>query len=182
MPDTRSARRWTSALPGVRADPGGPDDQPPAGVDGGADHGVAGADLNRDRLAGEHRGVDRGRAFGDDAIGGDLLARADAEDIPDDELIGWDPDLDPVTQDGDVLGAHVQQGAQCRSRTLLGVGLEVATGQDEHGDHGGGFEVDVRCAVTARRQEGEAHPHVGHPGAAEEQRPQRPQPGSADTH
>ena len=73
-PETRSASRCTCGLAvlrlldqpghlgelGVGADPGGPHDEPAAGVDGGADDGVARADLDRHRLAGEHRGVDRG--------------------------------------------------------------------------------------------------------------------------
>ena len=64
---------------GVGADPGGADDEPPAGVDGRPGHRVAGADLDRHRLAGEHRGVDRGGAALDDPVGGDLLAGADHE-------------------------------------------------------------------------------------------------------
>ena len=66
--ETRSASRCTGALPvcavldqagdlrqlGVGADPGGPHDQPAAGVDRGAGDLVAGADLDRHRLAGEH--------------------------------------------------------------------------------------------------------------------------------
>jgi len=163
------------------SDTGGTDHQPPADVDGGADHCVAGADLDRHGLAGEHRGVDGGGAFGDDSIGGDLLAGADAEDVSDDELVGRDPDLDTVAHDGDVLGAHVQQGAQRSAGSLLGLGLEVASGQDEHGDHGGGFEVDVRRTVSTRGQEVEAHPHAGHAGATKEQRPQGPEPCSAHT-
>ena len=67
-PEIRSASRCTGGLAvlrvldqpghlgqlGVGADPGGAHDQPAAGVDGGADDGVAGADLDRHRLAGEH--------------------------------------------------------------------------------------------------------------------------------
>ena len=61
---------------GVGADPGGPHHQAPAGVDGGAHDPVAGPDLDRHALAGEQRLVDRRRALLDDAVGGDLLARA----------------------------------------------------------------------------------------------------------
>ena len=128
---------------GVRADPGGPNQQPPAGVDGRADHGVAGADLDRHRLAGKHRGVDGGGTFGDDAVGGDLLAGANAEDVPDNELVDRDPDLGSVAQDGNVLGAHVQQGTQRSTGALLGRGFEEPSGQDEDGDHGGDLEVDL---------------------------------------
>jgi hypothetical protein len=43
---------------GVPADAGGADDEPPAGVDGHTDHGVAGSDLDGDGLPGEHGRVD----------------------------------------------------------------------------------------------------------------------------
>ena len=59
---------------GVGADPGGLDDQPAARVDGGAGDGVAGGDLDRHGLAGEHRGVHGRGALDDRAVGGDLLA------------------------------------------------------------------------------------------------------------
>ena len=70
--ETRSASRCTGALPvlrlldqpghlgqlSVRAHPGRPDHQPAAGVHASAGHRVARPDLDRDRLAGEHRGID----------------------------------------------------------------------------------------------------------------------------
>ena len=66
---------------GVVADPGGLDDQPAAGVERGAEHRVAGHDVDRHRLAGEHRDVDRRRAVDDGAVGRDLLARAHDEAV-----------------------------------------------------------------------------------------------------
>ena len=47
---------------GVGADPGGPHDEPAADVDGRPGDRVAGADLDRHRLAGQHRRVDGGGA------------------------------------------------------------------------------------------------------------------------
>ena len=70
---------------GVGADAGGPDDQSAAGVHGAADDRVARPDLDRDRLAGEHARVDRGRAVDDLAVGGDLLAGTDDEPVADRE-------------------------------------------------------------------------------------------------
>ena len=87
---------------------------------------VAGADLDRHRLAGEHRGVDRRRALDDDAVGGDLLARPHDEQVADRELVDRDAHLDAVAQDGDVLGAEVEQRPQRRPGRRLGAGLEVA--------------------------------------------------------
>ena len=163
--ETRSARRCTGALPlwasvteaahlgqlGVGADPGGPDDQAPAGVDGGAHHAVAGADLHRHALAGEQGGVDGGGALLDHAVGGDLLAGADDEAVAHGQLVDGDAALDAVAQDGDVLGAQLEQGPQGGAGTPLGPGLEVAAGQDEHGDAGGDLQVDlVGCPSRGR--------------------------------
>ena len=106
----RSARRCTAALPvlgllderghlcelGVGADAGGPHDEAAAGVDGGADDRVAGADLDRYGLAGDHAGIHGGGAVLDDAVGGDLLAWADDEPVTDGESVDRDADLHPV--------------------------------------------------------------------------------------
>ena len=96
-PETRSASRCTGALPrlrvgdepgdlrqrGVGADLRRAHDEPAAGVDGRAGDLVAGLLLDRHRLAGEQRLVDRARALLDDAVGGDLLARAHDEAVAD---------------------------------------------------------------------------------------------------
>ena len=159
---------------GVGADPGGPDDQPAAGVDGRADDRVAGADLDRHGLAGEHGGVDRGGALLDHAVGGDLLARADHEPVADGELLDRDPLLGAVAQHRDVLGAQLEQRAQRGAGAALGAGLEVAAGQDEHGDPGGDLQVDVAGAAVALDREARTGGSSRLAGGAEEQRPQRP--------
>ena len=76
-----------------------------------------GRDLDRHRLAGEQRRVDRGGALLDDAVGGDLLAGPDDEPVAHGELVDRDADLDAVAQDGDVLGAEVEQRPQRGART-----------------------------------------------------------------
>ena len=81
---------------GVGADPRGADDEPAARVHGGADHGVADADLDRHGLTGEHGGVDRGGTLDDDAVGGDLLAGPDDEQVAHGQLVDRDPRLDTV--------------------------------------------------------------------------------------
>ena len=68
---------------GVLADLRGADDQAAAGVDGRARDVVARADLDRHRLAGQQAHVDGRVALDDDAVGGDLLARADDEVVAD---------------------------------------------------------------------------------------------------
>ena len=84
------------------------------------------------------------RAFVDDAVGGDLLAGADHEAVADGELLDRDPHLVAVAEDGDVLGAELEQRAQRGAGAALGAGLEVAAGEDEHGHAGGDLEVDLR--------------------------------------
>ena len=73
----------------------------------------------------------------------------------------------------DVLGAQVEQGAQGGPGAALGAGLEPAA--DEHGgrDDGGDLEVDLVAALPGRGDEPQLHRHAGHPGHAEEQRVQR---------
>ena len=101
--ETRSASRCTDALPACACSTrraicasavSAPtlrraDDEPAGGVDRRAGDLGAGADLDRHRLAGQHRLVDRGRALDDDAVGRDLLARPDDEHVADAQLARW---------------------------------------------------------------------------------------------
>ena len=127
----------------VGADACGAHDEPAAGVDGRAGDGSPGADLDRDRLAGQQRGVDGRRAVLDDAVGCDLLAGTDDEPVADDELLDRDAHLDAVAEHGDVLGAELEQRLQRGARAALGACLEVAAGEDEHRHAGGDLEVDL---------------------------------------
>ena len=159
---------------GVGADPGGPHDEAAAGVDGRPGDRVTGCDLDGDALAGEHRGVD-GRGAGlDDPVGGDLLARPDDEAVADGELLDRDAHLGAVSDDGDVFGAELEQGTQGGAGAALGAGLEVAAGEDEHGDDGGDLEVQLVGARPGGGGDVEVHAHRRVAGVAEEQRPQRP--------
>ena len=78
---------------GVGADPCGPDDEAPAGVDGGTHDRIARPDLHRDGLPGEHRGVHGRVARRDGAVGGDLLAGTHDEPVADRELCHRHTDL-----------------------------------------------------------------------------------------
>ncbi len=103
------------------------------------------------------------------AVGGDLLARADDEKVADSEVADRDPDLVAVAEDGHVLGAHVEQGSQCRAGGALGAGFEVAAGEDEHDDDAGHFEVQLGLSGAAFEGERESHLHAGRPGLTPEQ-------------
>ena len=174
--ETRSASRCTGGLAGlglldqpgdlgqlgVGADPGGPDDQPTAGVDGGAGDRVARADLDRHRLAGEHARVDRGRAVDDLAVGGDLLAGPDDEPVADRESSRpgsasrrrpaaprrpWRPSSQQRPQRG--------AGAPPRPR------LRVPPGQQERGHPRRRLEVDRAGRVATLGQPAEPLGHAG---------------------
>ena len=146
--EIRSASRCTVALPfcasvtslgdlgqrGVGTDTGGSNDEPSAGVDGCPGDRAARCDFDRHRLAGQQRRIDGRRSFFDDAVGGDLLAGSDDEQVADGELPDGDAYLGAVSQHGDVFGAHVEQRPQGGTGAALGPRFEVSAGEDEHGD------------------------------------------------
>ena len=104
---------------------------------------LAGPDLDRHGLAGEHRLVDRRGAVDDDAVGGDLLAGPDDEEVADRELVDGDEHLDAVAQHAGLLRAELEQRADRLARAALGAGLEEAAEQDQRRDHGADLEVRV---------------------------------------
>ncbi len=110
-----------------------------------------GADLDRHRLAGQHRLVDRRRALDDDAVGRDLLARPDDEQVADRELArrGRAP---PRRR-----GARVPPSRPSSSRARIASPerpfarrLEAAAEQDQRRDHGGDLEVGVGVDAARR--------------------------------
>src|SRR6266540_2831316 len=95
----------------VRADPSGPYHEPAAGVDRGPDDHVAGADLHRHGLTGEHRGVHRRCTGLNHAVSGDLLPGPYHERVADGELLDRHPHLNAAAEHGHVLGAEFEQRA-----------------------------------------------------------------------
>ena len=88
--------------------------------------------------------VDRRHAVLHDAVGGDLLARADHEPVAHGELVDRDAALAAVSvDDGDVLGSQLQQRPQGGARPAFGPGLEVAAGEQEHRHHRRHLQVEV---------------------------------------
>ncbi len=162
---------------GVGADPGSSDDEPAADVDRGTGDGVARRDLDRHGLPGQHRGVDGRASRDDDAVGGDALAGADHELVPDPDIGSDHPCLDAVPEHTGVFDSQLEQGAQGLTGRPLGAFLEVATGQQERGHARGGLEIDGVQPVGAldRQPEGMRHPRVA--GRAQEERHQRPAEG-----
>ena len=128
---------------GLGADPRRAHDEAPVGVERRADDLVAGADLDRDGLAGEHRLVDRRLAELDDAVGGDLLARPHDESVADAELVDGHEHLLSAAQHARLLRAQLEQRADRLARAAAGARLEVAAEQDQRRDHRGDLEVGV---------------------------------------
>ena len=165
-PEMRSASRWTGALPvcasvtrraiwasavSLPTRVARTIRRPPALTVAPATS-EPGADLDRDRLAGEHAHVDGGVAVLDDAVGGDLLAGPHDEAVADLQLLDGHAALGAVVvEERDVLGAELEQRLQRGAGAALGARLEVAAGEDEGGDDRRRLEVDlVRAAARGR--------------------------------
>ena len=79
---------WTICASRVSlADPLGAHDEGAGAVDGAADDLVARRLLDRDRLAGDHRLVDRAPPLEDDAVDRHLLARPDPQAVAERDLL-----------------------------------------------------------------------------------------------
>ncbi len=160
---------------GALADAGGADDEATADVDRRADDLLPRPDLDRHRLAGDQRLVDRRGAVLDDPVGRHLLPWPDDEAIADRELLDRDPSLVTlVTEHRDVLGTEVEQRLQRRPCPPLRPRLEVAAGEDEGGDHRRHLEVDLFAAGAALADQLERHRHPRRAGVEDEEGIQRP--------
>ena len=82
----------------IGADPLGAHHEAAAGVDGGADDAVARTLEHRDRLAGEHRFVDRAFALDNHAVDRNVLARAHAQPIANLDLAQRDVSSTPLSR------------------------------------------------------------------------------------
>ena len=132
----------------VGADPRRPHDEAAVRVDGRAGELGAGGDLERHRLAGEQRPVDRRLALDDDAVGRDLLAGADEEHVAHPELGDGDELLGAVAaKHARLLRAELEQPPDRRRRAALRARLEVAAEQDQRRDDR--RDLEVRVGVDA---------------------------------
>ena len=117
----------------------------PARVHRRADDPVAGGLLDRQRLAGEHRLVHRGRAVDDDAIDGNAIARA-ARARGRRRRPGSSGHLALAARAQDARGRAVaarRSASHGAGGLALGACLEPSAEQDEADDHGGGVEVGL---------------------------------------
>ena len=88
--------------------------------------------------------VHRGRAGDDDAVDGDLLAGADADDVADDDVLDGNVDLGAVADDAGGLRCQPDQGGDGGGGALLRPGLHPLPGQDQRDDDERGLVVDVQ--------------------------------------
>ncbi len=111
--------------------------------------------LHRQALAGDHRLVQAGAAFPDDAVHRDLLARPHDDDVADRHLLHRDIHLLAVAHDPRRPGLQADELLDGLGGLALGPGLEQAAQQDEGDDDGRGIEVDVGAAAAGGEEAGE---------------------------
>ena len=134
---------------------------------------IAWPDLGRRGFPGDQGRVNGRAPFGDQAIRGDLLARADDELLPRREFADRHPVLRSAAQHGDALDTEGGESGQRGTRAVPRPGLQVAAREHRDGDARGGVEVEGLPARRAERER-ERHPHAGPACAAEQQRVHRP--------
>jgi hypothetical protein len=155
---------------GLGADAGRAHDQATVGIDGRARELRSRPNVDRGRLAGQHRLVDGRAPLFDDAVGGDLLAGTDDETVADAQLLDRDDELAPVPQEPRLLRAQLEQGADRGARAAPRAGLEITAEQDERGGHRADLEIGARAG---KEEECRQRPTQGGKRAERDQRVHR---------
>ena len=179
---------------GFGADALGAHDERSGRVDGCADHLAAGRFFDGNGFAGDHRLVDRTAAFEHDAIDGNALSGTDAQAVAGLHLFernvffcnlaGFLGNLASFSvhfAGGDEarrFRAEMQQRADGGAGAAAGAKFHDLAEQDQRGDGGGRFEVDVGISTHAAQRRGknswrEDRDHavdVGDAGAEADQR------------
>ena len=159
----------------VFADAGGPHDEATGHVERGADDGVAGADVDRHRLAGHERLVDGRLPALDRPVGGDLPAWAYDEAVADHELGDGDEPLGAIGgEHARLLGAETGEGGEGPAGPLLGPRFQVAPGEQEGDDGDRHLQVEVPAGPRPGGAPRQAHRHAVLARRAPEQGPRRP--------
>ena len=99
--------------------------------------------LDRQRLARQHRLVDRGLALDDDPVDRDLLAGSNPQEIADADRRQRDVDLAAVLEPASRPGLEPDQAADRAARLVLGAGLEPAAEEDQADDDRRAVEVGL---------------------------------------
>ena len=122
---------------------------------------IARMHLNRHGLAGQQGRIHRGGTLDHHAVRGNLLARAHQEQVVRHEVLHRNLHLLRHAlligaQQGCLLRAHAQQGAQRLRGTVAGAVLNRATNQQEQRHHGRRIEVQRRVVAGKHRPEAAA--------------------------
>ena len=154
---------------GGGSDRGRLDDEAAGTVERATDHIITRHDVDGQRLAGEHRRVDRGTTFDDTRVDRDALTGTDEDAVAGDEFC--DRDLAPV---GERRGprAEFEELRDGLRGAALGAMLEPTSEEDGRDDRGRGLEVDVREPGDTQ-----AHPTVEFCGVEHDECPDGPQVG-----
>ena len=131
-----------------------------AGEHGSAPHLGDGPALTRD-----HRLVDVGGAFDDDAVHADALSRPDEHERAGDHLAHRAARLGAAVEHRHLLPVHGQHRGQVAHRPGAARGLEVAAERVQQQEHRRGVEIDFGRAG----QDGQGGVGVGRPGAERDQ-------------
>ena len=152
---------------GVGADPRRADDEPAVRVDRRPGDLDAGTDVDGHGLARQHRRVDCREAVLHDAVGRDLLARADDEPVAGPDPVDGNHDLLPVAQQPCVLRAELEERADRCACATARPRLQESPEEDQRRDHRA--DLEVRVGVVDR---GECH-HRPRPGRERPDRDER---------
>src|SRR5262249_60303833 len=104
-------------------------------VPGRAGASAAGADLDRNRPAGQHRLVDRRLTLDDLTVRADLLARPDNEEVATPQLGRGNRNLAAVAQHPRLFRAQLEQPADRLRRATLRASLQIATEHNQRRHH-----------------------------------------------
>ena len=160
--DTRERR--------ARSDAGRANEQQTVAVDRARAHDRAGFHLLRDRLAGQHRDVDRAAPLAHETVDRNAFACGHDDRILDDDTVDWDGRVGPVAAPH-ACGLRLQP-EQCPNRgvaTAAREHLEIFTERDQRDDRACGLVVTRlhrdgcvdRIGERRRRAERDERIHVG---------------------
>jgi hypothetical protein len=130
----------------VRADPCRFDEQTAVAIQGSADHFGTGADVERNRLAGQHREVERRRAFANDSVDRDLFARQHQDKGANGHLFDGNAAFVLALENCRLLRSALDECACCVACVCPGAGLEHLPKKDQRDDDRCGVEVVVVAA------------------------------------
>ena len=134
--------------------------------------------FNRHRLARDHRLIDRAAALHDEPVDRHLLARPDAQQVADVDMLEGDVLLDTIFDAARGLWRKAEQRPDRCAGRGAGAELQHLTQEDQRRDHGRGLEIDrdkpshgpKRFREELRRERGNDAVAVGYSDAEADQR------------